>query len=83
MELYRGKILWVDDDKFALTPFYDELRDNEYDVEMVGSADKAIEILSQRASEFDLAILDIMLPSGKRLSPLATKGQRDGVDLIT
>lgn len=57
----KQKILIIDDSELNRALLIEILK-NQYDVEEAGSGVEAIDILSQRRTEFSLLLLDIMMP---------------------
>ena len=57
-----SKILIIEDDKEINNLIKVYLEDNDYTTESVFDGMKAAKLLKERANDFDLAILDIMLP---------------------
>lgn len=67
-------ILLVDDDRYYtenVTPLLSKLG---YDVISVHKADEALELLREKSSEIKIAILDLMMRPGEKMSELQTKG---------
>jgi len=65
----RSKILWVDDEIELLKPHILFLEDKGYAVQPVTNADDAIQLV--RDQQFDLVLLDEMMPGKDGLSALA------------
>ncbi|MCK6557623.1 PglZ domain-containing protein [candidate division KSB1 bacterium] len=65
----RSKILWVDDEIELLKPHILFLEDKGYAVQPVTNADDAIQLI--RDQQFDLVLLDEMMPGKDGLSALA------------
>jgi len=59
------RILFVDDEDWSVTPYFDKLRDHGLEVDLALNGDEAIERL--RSHRYDLIVLDIMLPSGSQI----------------
>jgi CheY-like chemotaxis protein len=70
-------ILVVDDDKFYTIQLTKLLTDLGYKVFSVTSADEALEVLREKNSEIKIAILDLMMSPGQKMSEIQTKGGFD------
>jgi predicted nucleotide-binding protein len=70
----RKCVLWVDDDSFQLALYAEALKDRGIDVQTAIDAQTAINALSATERRIDLAILDVMLPTGGALDELSTRG---------
>jgi DNA-binding response OmpR family regulator len=75
----RGRILVVEDDTNLRTTLADNLREEGYESEEVGTCDAARAALSRRAP--DLIILDVMLPDGDGYS-LCRALRQQGVECM-
>ncbi len=58
----RKRILFVDDEDWSVTPYFSKLQDNEVEVELARDGEQALDML--RKKNYDLIVLDIMLPPG-------------------
>jgi CheY-like chemotaxis protein len=62
--------------------YLQELRDHGFDVTAARGADEALDIL-ERGHEFDLAVVDVMMPPGKSFaSDEVARGMRTGLFLV-
>lgn len=81
-----AKILFIEDEDFLIRAFVDTLVDNGHNVTLARNGEKAIRYLNDRDSNFDLIILDIMLPQGEvEDSPLISENIGDyqrGVEIL-
>jgi CheY-like chemotaxis protein len=59
------KILFVDDEDWSVTPYFDKLRDHGLVVDLAIDGNEAIAQLGKNA--YDLIVLDIMLPPGSKI----------------
>lgn len=59
------RILFVDDEDWSVTPYFPKLQDNEVGVDLARDGDQALDMLRQK--EYDLIVLDIMLPPGNNI----------------
>lgn len=73
-EQSRPQILWVDDDVYFVSHLIGYVRDVGFDVTLVKGPDEALEALSSDGYRIALVILDMMMPPGKSLHELETKG---------
>ena len=60
----NGKILWADDEIDLLKPHILFLKKKGYDVTTVNNGADALDKVSEEP--FDLIILDVMMPGGRR-----------------
>ncbi len=74
----RGRLLWVDDDYGFVSLFASYLRDEGFDVVLASSVTEAKNTI-EAGGVFDLAILDVMLPTGT-LEGFLTLGEQEDVD---
>jgi CheY-like chemotaxis protein len=70
-------ILVVDDDEFYIIQLTKLLTGLGYKVVAVTSADDALDILREMNSEIKVAILDLMMHPGEKMSAIQTKGGFD------
>lgn len=63
-----ASILVVEDDKFLQELYVELLTAEDYEVEAVGDGEAALEVLNRK--DFDLVLLDIMLPKKDGLTVL-------------
>lgn len=56
------KILWIDDDAYDLKYLLHNLQAHNYTVEHVNNLPQAYNILKERSNEFDLIVLDLLMP---------------------
>lgn len=76
-------ILLIDDDKFGMKPYIEELRDAGHNVQLAQDPDQALGVLKQRSGEIELIILDVLMPTGETLSESDTDaGLRTGERLL-
>lgn len=77
-------IFWVDDDIKSFTrPYYEELKDEGYEIREFIEPDSALEYFKNHHNEFSCAIIDLMLPTGKTFTAEQTElGTRTGKFLI-
>ena len=61
----RQLILFVDDEDWSVTPYFEKLHDHDVDVDLAIDGDEAIDRLQK--NKYDLLVLDIMLPPGKTI----------------
>lgn len=66
------RVLFVDDDIYAMQRYVEHLLDAGYSVSPATSADQAIDLA--RIERFDAVILDIAMPPGKNFSLIETAG---------
>jgi DNA-binding response OmpR family regulator len=59
------RILFVDDEDWSVTPYFQKLRDRGFEVDLAVDGDEAIARLQNE--KYDLIVLDIMLPSGNKI----------------
>ena len=59
-------ILFVDDETRRMSPYVDACRDSGLKTEFKSDVDAAWEFVSHHASEINLLVLDVMLPTGAR-----------------
>ena len=59
------RILFVDDEDWSVTPYFDKLRDHGVEVALAVDGDEALDRLQN--DEYDLLVLDIMLPPGNKI----------------
>jgi len=59
-----AKILFVEDEKFNMQSFIWELEETDHQIIVVNGGEEAIRSLKSGGHDFDLIILDIMLPRG-------------------
>jgi CheY-like chemotaxis protein len=59
------RILFVDDEDWSVAPYFEKLRDHNIEVDLAVNGDEAIERLQK--NKYDLLVLDIMLPPGKKI----------------
>jgi CheY-like chemotaxis protein len=59
------RILFVDDEDWSVTSYFEKLRDHHVEVDLGRNGDEAIEWLQKKA--YDLIVLDIMLPPGAKI----------------
>lgn len=59
------RILFVDDEDWSVTPYFPKLQDHNIEVDLALDVDEAIDLLQR--NKYDLLVLDIMLPPGKKL----------------
>jgi len=57
-------ILFIEDEDFTMNPFFEGLKDEEYIVTTAKDGEEALRNLKGGKYNFDLIILDIMLPRG-------------------
>jgi len=67
-------ILWVDDEVYALREFYDELKDEGFNIIKATNATHGMKVFLSREYDINLVIIDIMTPSGENFSIIETKG---------
>lgn len=60
-----AKILFVEDEQFLMEGLIFELADNQHEVMVVGDGETAIRRLEKGRHNFELIILDVMLPAGE------------------
>ena len=65
-------ILIIDDDVFGVSPYKFALEDAGFGVTVVGNPDDALRVLKTNRAEIELIVLDILMPSGQRLSDSET-----------
>ena len=70
------KILWVDDDIPRMISLHEMMAYEGHDVTPASSAEEAIWIIEQRGGEFDVVLLDIMMPAGAAFAGQDTDGGR-------
>lgn len=70
----RKKLLYVDDEPEWTQPYVNALRNTGYDVLCVRSRNEAIDALGTH--RFDLIVLDVILPEGRRQGDIATEQPR-------
>lgn len=68
----RPRILFVDDDFFAIRSYIDELLDAGFHVTPAETVEDALDLA--RSEVFDLVILDVMMPPGKYFNTFETAG---------
>jgi len=68
----KVRILFVDDDRFAMHHYIEALLDAGYHVTTAESVEEALEFV--RSEPFDAVLLDIMMPPGKKLGRIETAG---------
>jgi CheY-like chemotaxis protein len=66
------RVLLVENDTDQARPFIHALADDGFHVTHVGSASRALKAID--SDEFDLAVLDILMPTGKSFHPRSTAG---------
>ncbi|MCB0169332.1 MAG: response regulator transcription factor [Anaerolineae bacterium] len=66
-----AKILFIEDEEFLMEGLIFEMRDNGHEVIVTPNGEKAITYLKNDQQDFDLIILDVMLPTGEPEGPLA------------
>lgn len=66
------RILFVDDDAFLRQLYVNHLEMSGFSVDVAGSPDEAIESAMDR--QYNVVVLDLMMPHGTILSPQATEG---------
>jgi CheY-like chemotaxis protein len=77
----KGTVLVLDDDRLAMVPYVRALRKAGLNVTQRGDADAALCALA--GEEYDIIVLDIMLPPGRRLTLEETDhGIKTGVLLL-
>jgi CheY-like chemotaxis protein len=59
------RILFVDDEDWSVTSYFEKLRDHHIEVDLARNGDEAIAWLQKTA--YDLIVLDIMLPPGAKI----------------
>jgi len=59
------RILFVDEEDWSITPYFDKLRDNSSEVDLAIDGDEAIDLLQK--NKYDLLVLDIMFPPGQKI----------------
>ena len=77
-------ILWVDDDTMsALDSFIDDITDGGWDISLAQNPDEMWKILESSEKPINCIIMDIMLPTGESIDPIASKmGITSGLELI-
>ncbi|MGA9773440.1 MAG: hypothetical protein WBV94_30695 [Blastocatellia bacterium] len=55
------RVLWLDNDTNFLTPYAEELTDNDFEIQISKSVAEAESLLNE--SDYDLLILDVMIPT--------------------
>ena len=78
MEKKRYKVLVAEDDPFQRLSIIDILKVTYYDVTPVENGDQAIEVLKEEGSNFDIVLLDLLMPkmSGKDVLEFIMKDKR-------
>lgn len=61
----KKRILFVDDEDWSVTPYFDKLRDHNFEVDLAIDGDEAIDLLQK--NNYDLLVLDIMFPPGQKI----------------
>ena len=65
-------ILFIDDERRVMDSYRDylalKLTPQGYEVLFLSDIDKALDFLENRPDEIDLIILDVMMPTGKKLN---------------
>jgi CheY-like chemotaxis protein len=75
-------ILFIDDEKRAMTTYVEELKLSNYDVSFQTSVINALRSLEDGTAAIELVVLDIMMPFGTTFSADETEfGLRTGVRL--
>ena len=59
------RILFVDDEDWSVTPYFEKLRDHGLAVDLAVNGDEALTRLQQQ--RYELVVLDIMLPPGEKM----------------
>ncbi len=59
------RVLFVDDEDWSVTPYFEKLRDHGLIVDLAVNGDEALARLQQ--NRYDLVVLDIMLPPGEKM----------------
>jgi CheY-like chemotaxis protein len=59
------RILFVDDEDWSVTPYFPKLQDENVDVDIAKDGDEALNLLQK--NQYDLLVLDIMLPPGSQI----------------
>ena len=60
-----ARILFIEEEDFGMEGLISELRDNKHEVIVVGDGETAIKSLRNGKHDFQLIILDVMLPIGE------------------
>jgi len=58
-------ILFVDDEDWSVTPYFEKLRDHNVEVDLALDGDEAYDLLQKNT--YDLVVLDIMFPPGEKI----------------
>lgn len=74
-----ARVLFVDEEDWSVTPYFDKLRDQRIAVDHAMGVDEAIYSLGEK--KYDLLILDIMMPPGKMIG-LDVEPREAGVELL-
>ena len=61
----KKRILFVDDEDWSVEPYFEKLRDHNVEVDLALNGDEAYDLLQKDI--YDLLVLDIMLPPGKKI----------------
>jgi len=61
------RILFVDDEDLSVEPYFSKLRDHGVEVDLARDCDQAIKLMQER--QYDLMVLDIMMPPGEIIGP--------------
>jgi CheY-like chemotaxis protein len=72
-------ILFLDDEKWWLESYLEELEETVQQVVFISQADEALKFFEQNKGQIKLLILDVMMPSGDDLSDEPDNGLRMGI----
>lgn len=61
----KKRILFVDDEDWSVSPYFEKLRDHNLEVDLAVDGDEAIDLLQK--NNYDLLFLDIMFPPGQKI----------------
>lgn len=82
----KKHIVMIDDDFQVMTPYETALRECEFEVTRFSGetcVDQALEFLRQKSALVDLAVVDIMMPSGEAFDGNDTdEGMKTGIFLL-
>jgi CheY-like chemotaxis protein len=76
------KVVLVDDERFALKYWIKALKFNDFEVEVVRTADKARQYFKQPKGTVVAVILDIMMPPGRFGAKKTNEGMHTGIYLM-
>ncbi len=78
------RVLWIDDDRLYIRPLIDDMIDLGHEVSQVSNVVDGFQRIQQDANQFELIILDIMMPArGDFQVDEANGGLRTGLVVLS